>query len=84
MPLPAVDIGSDAGLVLNRDGCELVCVIDTLPILAGLGCFPAVFPYRRFCKRDPLKCTDAGVVTGKTSYKSVLGLDDLQHTDYLI
>ena len=84
MPLFAVDISSDTGLVLNRDGSKFISIVNAFPILAGLRCLPAVFSYRRFCKGDTLKCSDAGVVSGKTSYKSVLGPDCFQHAEYLM
>ena len=84
MPLPAVDISSDTRLVLNGDGRELVCVINTLPILAGLWRLPAVFTYRGRSKGDAFESGDSGIVSGKASYQSILGLDYFQHAEHLM
>ena len=76
MPLLAVNVGADAGLVLIRDRSELKCIVNAFPILAGLGCLPAVLTDRGLRERNAFENRDTGVVSGKASYKSVLGLYD--------
>ena len=76
MPFPAVNVSADTGLILIRNGSELICIVNAVPILCGKGCFPAVFPYGRLGKRDSFENRYTGIVSGKASYKSVLGLYD--------
>ena len=74
VPFPAVNVGSYTGLILIWNGTELICIVNAIPVLAGLRCFPTVFAYRRLCKRNAFEYGNTGVVSGKAPDKAVLGL----------